>query len=696
MFGLSKPNPTCGVVFGDKRRRMRPDGASVVGVTLAGLLSAPAQGVGQTLTTTTGTTRTLTGANVYNAINNVSGATVINNGDTTGGLSNAGVYTNNGVQKGDVARNSATINNSAGAVWTGGVGAGANVAGGTIVNRGQWTGDIANAGGVVDNRNTVTGKVVNASGTFRNSTATSAVSGGLTNGASGTVTAAGSIAGGVANAGAFTVTGALVNSGASFDNTGTATLRLSGGDYTRIDSLTNSSTAAAGVRVDAGRTLSAQTVTNAAGATFLNSGTAATVAGFANSGIYRQTGATATLTGGLANAAEGTVVASGAMAGGVVNAGAFTVMGNLVNSGGAFDNNGTGTLRLGDGDYTGIGLLTNRSTAELGLRVDPARTLSATAIRNEAGATFNSSGTVRANTIENAAGSTLINSGTLAAVSGVVNAGTYRQNGATSALTGGLDNGADGLVVASGSMAGGVANAGVFMVMGNLTNLRGRFYNAGTGTMRVANGDYTGTGALTNSSTASIGLRVDAGRTLSAQTIENAAGSTLISSGTVETVAGFVNAAGGTVIAAGSLVGGLVNAGVFTVSGALQGAGVPIFENSAGGLLDVARDFTGLGRLVNAGTVSIGPGARFALREAYTNAATGATTNAGALAAPAGIVNLSTQFANAGQIEGAVTNGDGAEAARFANIGGETGAGARILGAVTNRRFSIFDNTGVI
>lgn len=667
MFGSSKRNPSFGAAFGDKRRRMRPGGASVVGLTLAGLLWAPAQGVGQTLTTTTGTTRTLTGTNVYGAINNVSGATVVNNGDTTGELSNAGVYTNNGVQRGGVARNSGTINNSAGTVWTGDVKAGANVAGGTIVNRGQWTGDIANAGGVVDNRSTVTGKVVNASGTFRNSTSTGVVSGGLTNGASGIVNAAGVIAGGVANAGAFTVTGALVNSGASFDNTGSATLRLSGGDYTRIDGLTNSSTAAAGVRVDAGRTLSAQTITNAAGANFQNFGTVATVAGFANSGIYRQTGAAATLTGGLANAAEGTVVAFGAMAGGVVNAGAFTVMGNLVNSGGAFDNKGTGTLRLGDGDYTGIGLLTNRSTAELGVRVDPGRTLSATAIRNEAGATFNSSGTVRANTIENAAASTLINTGTLATVSGFVNAGTYRQNGATSALTGGLVNAADGLVVASGSMAGGVVNAGVFTVMGNLTNSGGRFDNAGTGTMRVADGDYTGIGALTNRSTAATGLRVDVGRTLSAQTIENAAGSTLISSGTVETAAGFVNA-GGTVIAAGSLVGGVANAGVFTVSGALQGDGVSIFENSAGGALDVARDFTGLGRLVNSGTVSIGPGARLALREAYTNAATGATTNAGVLAAAGGIVNLSTQFANAGHIEG----------------------------TVTNRRFSNFDNTGVI
>ncbi|GLI91181.1 hypothetical protein [Methylocystis echinoides] len=765
MSRASEPNPTCGVAFGDKRRRILPDSASIVGLTLAaGLLSAPTQGVGQTLTTTTGTTR-LTGVRVYSAINNGSAATIVNNGATTGELSNAGVYTNNRVQTGDVARNTGTINNSAGAVWNGKVKAGANVAGGAIVNRGQWIGDIANAGGGVDNRNIVTGDVVNASGVFRNSTAasvvsgrvtnngattnvgvirgglinnagtttnrgvidggvailggtlttTGAVAGGLINGPGGTVNAAGSIAGGVVNAGAFTVTGALVNSGGSFDNRGTAMLRLSGGDYTGVDRLTNSSTAAAGVRVDARRTLSAQTIENAAGATFLNFGTVATVAGFANSGTYRQTGATAALTGGLVNTAGGAVIAAGAMAGGVVNAGAFTVMGNLVNSGAAFDNRVAGTLRLGDGDYTGISLLTNRSTAALGVRVDPRRTLSATAVRNEAGATFNSSGTVRANTVENAAGATLINSGALATVSGLVNAGTYRQNGATATLTGGLVSAADGVVVASGSMAGGVANAGAFTVMGNLVNSGGAFDNTGNGTLRLADGDYTGIGALTNRSTSELGLRVDTGRTLSAQTIENAAGSTLINSGTLATGAGFVNAgvyrqtdaaatltgglvnaAGGTVIATGSLAGGLVNAGVFTVAGPLAGDGVSIFENRAGALLDVARDFTDLGRIVNAGTVAIGPGARLALRDAYLNAATGATTNAGTLAATGGTVNLSTQFANAGQIEGGVTNGDGAIAARFDNIGGEKGAGARILGTVTNRSLSVFDNTGVI
>jgi hypothetical protein len=747
MSRASEPDPTCGAAFGDKRRRMLPDSASIVGLTLAaGLLSAPTQGVGQTLTTTTGTTR-LTGVRVYSAINNGSAATIVNNGATTGELSNAGVYTNNRVQNGDVARNTGTINNSAGAVWSGKVKAGANVAGGAIVNRGQWTGDIANAGGGVDNRNMVTGNVVNASGVFRNSlaasvvsgrvtnngattnvgairggltnnagtttnrgaidggvaivggtlTTTGAVAGGLINGAGGTVNAAGSIAGGVVNAGAFTVTGALVNSGGSFDNRGTAMLRLSGGDYTGVDRLTNSSTAAAGVRVDARRTLSAQTIENAAGATFLNSGTVATVAGFANSGTYRQTGATAALTGGLVNTAGGTVIASGAMAGGVVNAGAFTVMGNLVNSGAAFDNRVAGTLRLGDGDYTGISLLTNRSTAALGVRVDPGRTLSATAIRNEAGATFNSSGTVRANTIENAAGATLINSGALATVSGFVNAGTYRQNGATATLTGGLVNTADGIVVASGSLAGGVVNAGAFTVMGNLVNSGEAFENIGNGTLRLADGDYTGIGALTNRSTAAMGLRVDISRTLSAQTIENAAGSALINSGTLSTGAGFVNAGVyRQTDAAARLTGGLVNAGVFTVAGPLAGDGVSIFENRAGALLDVARDFTGLGRIVNTGTVSIGPGARLSLRDAYLNAATGATTNAGTLAATGGTVNLSTLFANAGQIEGAVTNGDGAIAARFDNIGGEKGAGGRILGTVTNRTLSIFDNTGVI
>lgn len=630
MIGSIESNQSRDAAFDPSLRRMRPGGPSVVGLTLAaGLLSAPAPGVGQTLTTTTGTT-TLTGVKVYGAINNGSAATIVNNGATTGELSNAGVYTNNGSQTGDIARNSGAINNSLGAVWNGNVRAGANLGGGAIVNRGQWNGAIANTGGSVDNRNTVAGDIANASGTFRNSLAASVVAGRVAN------------------------DGATINAGA-----------IKGGLTNNAGTTTNSGAIEGGAVV--------------------------------GGGTLTTTGAVA---GGLTNGAAGTVNASGSIAGAVANAGAFTVTGALVGSRGAINNTGTATLRLRSGDYTQIGVLTNSSTAEIGVRVDAGRTLAA-------------------QKIENAAGATLANLGTVATDAGFVNTGIYRQNDVKAKLTGGLDNATGGIVVASGSMAGGVVNAGVFNVVNDVDNSGDDFENVGAGAMRVVataeyKGNYRGIGALTNKSTAAAGVRVDVGRTLAAQKIFNAAGSTLVNSGTIETPgevvnAGFynqndatakltgrlVNAAGGTVTAAGSLVG-VVNAGRFTLTGALGGDGVSAFENRTGGVLDVAQNFTGFGRLVNDGTVAIGPGARLALGGDYVNAATGTTTNAGTLAAPGGVVNLSARFANAGRIEGAVTNGDGAAAARFDNIGGEKGAGARILGTVTNRGFATFDNTGVV
>src|SRR5713101_5649099 len=87
------------------------------------------------------------------------------------------------------------------------------------------------------------------------------------------VNAAGVIDGAITNqdSGSFTVGGNLVGN-STFDNNGTATLNVTGGNFTGITTLTNNSTAAVGIGIGGGFTLSAGAVTNAAGATIVDSG----------------------------------------------------------------------------------------------------------------------------------------------------------------------------------------------------------------------------------------------------------------------------------------------------------------------------------------------------------------------------------------------------------------------------------------
>src|SRR6202000_2969958 len=124
-------------------------------------------------------------------------------------------------------------------------------------------------------------------------------------------------------------TGALTGND-TFDNNGTSQLIVSGGNFTGTITLTNSSTAAIGVTIDAGRTLSVGSFINNGSSTTLNSGTltATTAAGITNQpgGVFTTTG---TING--AYTSRGTTNAQGVINGAIVNQGAgiFNVTGGL-------------------------------------------------------------------------------------------------------------------------------------------------------------------------------------------------------------------------------------------------------------------------------------------------------------------------------------------------------------------------------
>ncbi len=270
-----------------------------------------------------------------------------------------------------------------------------------------------NGAGIINNFGTLTAPTIvnNQSATLNTNAATSVVNGNLTN--SGNVNAAGQINGAIVNQGfigqfsapsVFTVTGDLVVNGA-FTNSQQARLTVSGGNLTGITTLDNSSTV--GITVSAGRTLTANTIVNEAGAFIENLGTLTATAGITNSlGVFATSGV---VNGSLANA--GTVFAQGQINGPIFNTGnpatggLFNITGDLaVNN--TFTNDASARLLVFSGNLTGITTLDNKSTDAAGVSIAAGRTLSANAVLNEAGATISISGTLTALT-------SLANSGTL-------------------------------------------------------------------------------------------------------------------------------------------------------------------------------------------------------------------------------------------------------------------------------------------
>jgi uncharacterized protein with beta-barrel porin domain len=174
----------------------------------------------------------------------------------------------------------------------------------------------------IDNLGTLTATTItnNQFALFNTNAATSVINGSLTN--FGTVNAAGQINGAISNTGigVFTVTGDLaVNN--TFTNDVVARLLVSGGNLTGITTLDNKSTNTGGVSISAGRTLSANIITNEAGATINDSGTLTALTSFANSGTVTGAG---TIIGNLANNSGGTFAPGNGTPGS-----AMTVTGNL-------------------------------------------------------------------------------------------------------------------------------------------------------------------------------------------------------------------------------------------------------------------------------------------------------------------------------------------------------------------------------
>lgn len=576
---------------------------------------------------------------------NTKSGSIVNDGTINDLLNNNGVVVNNGAYNADVVNDGAAakITNSATGVWTGNVLANTN--GAQIVNQNIWNGDASNASGVIDNQATWNGAINNgASGTFKNSTATSkltgllttagtatnsgtldggalvtggtltstgainggakilggkftttgTVNGGVNNATAGTVNAAGTIAGGVVNAGAFEVVGALDNKNGNFENKGAGTLTVSGGNYTKIGTLTNSSTAAAGVSVSAGKILSATNVVNKVGSTIgnlgkLNSGTA-----IQNSGTYNNAGTTsggldnkgsfnqvvgATLNGGLTNSKL--VNAAGAINGVIVNNSQFNVTGALKGDGvSAFKNNVGATLSVGANFFTNVGGLTNLAS----VTIDALGTLGAATFTNNGAGTVINSGTLATTnkTINNAI---FTNNATGKVSGGVINNSKFTSNGV---VAGGVVNSATGNFVTTGTVNGGIVNSGAFKAQGTTT---GAIVNDNGGVFTLTSALSNDTGFANKAG----GALVIGGNNFTIPTIANAG---LISLGSGK-ITGNVNNGGTITSISGTIAGNLTNTGLID----LATVGADPLTNTlnvtgaytGGGALNVVAKFADLG-----------------------------------------------------------------------------------------------------
>jgi hypothetical protein len=541
----------------------------------------------------TGTFTNAPGAVVSGGLSNAAGRTVNAAGTTGGAISNLGIFNVTGALTGNSTFSNAgagTLNvtdgNFSGITTlsnTSGAAAGVTVAAGRTLSANAITNAV---GSTIVNNGTITSllsPVVNQ-GTFNT---TGVVGGGLVN--TGRTDARGALSGAVSNSGIFNVTGALV-ADSVFSNSGAGTLNVTDGNFTGITAFTNA--ANPGVTIAATRTLSANSITNAAGGALSNNGTLTALFGpVVNAGVL---GSVGVINGGLTN--TGAVTASGTINGAIANtAGTFTVIGNLVGSAG-FTNAGTGVLSVSGGNLT-VASLANTSTAAPGVSIGAARSLAAA-------------------TISNAVGASLSNAGTLTATgASIANSGIFVSTGA---VAGGLNNA--GSATMSGTLSGMVGNTGTFTVPANLLG-NNAFANTGGGTLAVTGGTFSGIGALTNTSGAATGITVASGSTLSAASISNSAGSTIRNAGVLSSTAAIVN--NGVLTSTGTVLGGVTNANTVNASGAFNGpiassglfavtgplTGNNVFTNVAGGRLQVgSNSFTGLTALNNAGSVTLGNG----------------------------------------------------------------------------------------
>ena len=308
-----------------------------------------------------------TGLTVTGTVTNAAGSTF-----EVGGALAAGAFTNNGsttvsgtmAVTGAVTISGGTLDNTGtvtAASYTQDSTAGASTNSGTLTLTGAMAvsaGSFANNGGTINAASmtnsatftnsgtlTTTGGSIN-SGTYTQSGAASVLTGGFVNTGTATVSG-GAVNGAISNFGNYNVTG-TVTSDSTFTNDITGTLAIgAAGNYTVAGLLTNSNL----LVVAAGGVLTADGITNNAGATITNNGTITDVLNNAgtvtNNGIYNaivasNTGTISNTTGatwnGAVTSSTGTLNNTGTWTGDITNSGilnqsAGSIVGNLINSG---------------------------------------------------------------------------------------------------------------------------------------------------------------------------------------------------------------------------------------------------------------------------------------------------------------------------------------------------------------------------
>lgn len=427
----------------------------------------------------------LTNSGIVNASGTITGQ-ILNQGagvfaTTAGGLNAQSVFNNNGAALLDIQTGNLTgtvVNNNSTAATGVRVGLGLGLSATSVNNA---------VGSTIRNLGTLsTSAGLNNLGTLLSN---NTIDGGLNN--SGTSSIMGIINGAIVNQnnGLFSVAGNLVgNSG--FTNSGTAMLQVTGGNFTGLTSLVNSSTFDAGVLV--GATL------NVAG-NVTNSGIMRVISG----GRLQANNISNALGGLITVAAGGQVIDALTNSGTVINAGTYTA-----------DVNNSGTTALVENSVGG--------------------TWNGNVLSNTAGGTVNNFGTWNG-TINSAANfgngatgivsglvtnsGTAVNNGTLnggllntagtSANSGTINAGvavTGGTVGSTGVINGGVSTTAGATIQAQNQINGAITNAGNFFVTGALTNNASSFANAATGVLSVGGNSFTGLGAITNAAGGQIGV----------------------------------------------------------------------------------------------------------------------------------------------------------------------------------------------
>ena len=470
-----------------------------------------------------------------------------------------------------------------------------NGAGASIVNNGTLEGTtrIVNKGNI-NSSGTLVGAVEN-SGVFNSS---GTLKGNLTNSGSGAANLNGAMNGSILNQDRGNLNlGALTVNNNTLQNIGKASVTVLA-KVTGISTLTNSSTAKTGIEIKAGASLAADKVVNSAGASILNGGTLSATTGIDNTGTLTSTG---TLDGALTNGSvtnAGVANISGTSKGAIINqnSSSLTIGGALDASGQTLENKDTAKILVEAGATTAISTLTNSSTAKTGIEIKAGASLDADSVVNETGATILNDGGLSASTgIDNRG--TLTSKGTISGA--VTNSGTLLSRGkvngnvantgaftSTGTLNGDLTNGsatAAGGVSIRGVINGAILNqsSSILNVIGALDAKGSDLTNTGTAQFAVKTGKTTGIGTLTNNSTATVGVSVDSGATLTAVGINNAAGASIANSGTINSVIsnlgslennGTVNGglsvgAGGTLSGKGNLSSLVLNGGTLLAAG---------------------------------------------------------------------------------------------------------------------------------